>query len=105
MNLRLTAAVLAVVALASCARGAQRKEVSFKRGGYLTEFHDRHRGAYRIGAAIHIAHGLQHDVLLLNSFPDHASTDGKFDRDMVAQVKKPPRLKPHQDSSRRTRPR
>lgn len=47
MNLRRPAAVLAVAVLASCARGAQRNYVSSKRGGYLTEFYDWHRGAYR----------------------------------------------------------
>jgi hypothetical protein len=97
MNSKRLGLLLGLAAVAACARGVQRDEVSFRRGGYLTEFYDRHRGAYRIGAAIHVAHGLQHDVLLLSRFEDHQATDAQFDRDMMEQVRSPPRLEPHQE--------
>jgi hypothetical protein len=43
----------------------QRNEVSYLRGPYVLDFYRRHNDAFRRGAAIHFAHGKQHDILLL----------------------------------------
>lgn len=46
-------------------------------------FFDRHNDAFRSGAAIHVAHGLAHDVLQLTPIGEAPAADAAFDRDMV----------------------
>jgi hypothetical protein len=53
----------------------QRNQVSYTRGPYNTAFFHRHRETFRNGAAIHFAHGVQHDILELTPLSDAATVD------------------------------
>lgn len=78
------AAVLAVLSLPACGPTVtteRRDEVGFLRGRYNTELYRRHNEAFRIGAALHFAHGKQHDVLWLTPLADHEAVDVEFDRE------------------------
>jgi hypothetical protein len=69
------AALLLHLAVARPAYSEQRNEVSYTRGPYNTAFFHRHNEAFRNGAAIHFAHGYQHDVLQLTSLSDADAVD------------------------------
>ncbi|MFW6201109.1 MAG: hypothetical protein ACOC8B_00905 [Gemmatimonadota bacterium] len=62
----------------------QRNEVSELQARYNTAFHDRHNTAYRVSAALHFAHGRQHDVLWLTPLAEHEEVDRAFDREATA---------------------
>jgi hypothetical protein len=55
----------------------QRNEVSYVRGPYNVAFFFRHNETFRNGAAIHFAHGVQHDILELTPLADAATEDAK----------------------------
>lgn len=57
----------------------RRDEVSYLRGPYNIEFYRRNNEAYRIGAAIHFAHGKQHDVLEKTHAASHEQVDSATD--------------------------
>ena len=71
-----------------------REEVSYLRGPYNVEFFHRHNYTFRTSAAIHFAHGKQHDVLLLTPIAQHEHFDGKFDSECVWYLFHPPRTEP-----------
>ena len=68
---------------ASAAHIEQRNEVTYRRGPYNLALYYRHNETYRNGAAIHFAHGRQHDVLALTPLADHARVDRETDADYV----------------------
>lgn len=72
----------------------QRDEVSYLRGPYNIAFFRRHNAAYRISAAMHFAHGKQHDVLLLTPLADHSHQDRKFDAECLCCLYLPPKIEP-----------
>jgi hypothetical protein len=72
----------------------QRSTVSYLRGPYNIEFYKRHNQAFRVGAAIHFAHGKQHDVLLLTPVQKNASVDEETDGDYLKHIANPPRTEP-----------
>ncbi len=85
--------------LGGCHRGQgphveQRDRVSYLRGPYNWAFYDRHNGAFSNGAAIHFAHGLQHDVLELTDIDDHGRVDVRTDARYVDMVFDPPQTEP-----------
>jgi hypothetical protein len=61
----------------------QRNEVSYLRGPYVLDFYRRHNDAFRSGAAIHFAHGKQHDVLLSTPLREAQNVDRRTDREYV----------------------
>jgi hypothetical protein len=61
----------------------QRNEVSYLRGPYILDFYHRHNDAFRSGAAIHFAHGKQHDTLLSTPLRDSQWVDQRTDREFV----------------------
>lgn len=62
----------------------QRNEVSYLRGPYVLDFYRRHNDAFRSGAAIHFAHGKQHDILLSTPLRESEIVDQQTDREFVA---------------------
>ncbi|MFP5212601.1 MAG: hypothetical protein ACLGPL_04410 [Acidobacteriota bacterium] len=72
----------------------QRDEVSYLRGPYNEAFFHRNNQAFRVGAAIHYAHGIQHDYLLLNPMSDHEKTDAKANEGYLKFIFNPPRTEP-----------
>ncbi|WP_027366854.1 hypothetical protein [Desulfocurvibacter africanus] len=72
----------------------QRDEVSYLRGRYNFAFFERHHDSYQISAAIHFAHGIQHDILALKPIGAHAETDAKADADYLNMLYDPPRTEP-----------
>ncbi len=72
----------------------QRNEVSYLRGPYNIAFFHRNNQAFRIGAAIHYAHGIQHDYLLLNPISQSEETDRKADEGYMKFIHNPPRTEP-----------
>jgi hypothetical protein len=72
----------------------QRDMVGHLRGPYNLAFFYRHNAAFRISAAIHIAHAVQHDILQLSQFSDHAATDMETDAEFLQTTFNPPRTEP-----------
>jgi hypothetical protein len=72
----------------------QRGEVSYLRGPYNIAFFHRHNASYRIGAAMHFAHGKAHDLLQLTPFRDCYLVDPAFNAEAVACLFKPPKTEP-----------
>ena len=68
----------------------QRNSVSYLRGPYNIEFYKRHEESYRNSAAIHFAHGKQHDILQLTPLHDSPHQDGKADAEFVDMIYHPP---------------
>ena len=75
----------------------QRNDVSYLRGPYNGAFFHRENEAFRIGAAIHFAHGIQHDILQLEPLSDHEMTDGKTDADYLSMLWNPVRTEPEME--------
>lgn len=88
--------LLAVVALLPCHAVEQHDEVFRVHAMYNEAFFWRHPDAYRSGAAIHVAHGAQHDELLV-----HGNTarerDRAFDAFCVGHLQDPPLVEPTQE--------
>jgi hypothetical protein len=80
-------AVLPLVAVGVFEVGAaaweQRDDMSYVRGPYNTAFYWNHRETYQNAAAIHFAHGLQHDVLQLTPLSRAAQEDEATSRRYV----------------------
>lgn len=72
----------------------QRDKVTFQRGPYNLAFFYRHNKSFRRSAAIHLAHGGQHDILQLTPIKNNVSVDTKTDERWVKALKKPPRIEP-----------
>ncbi len=72
----------------------QRDMVGHLRGPYNLAFFYRHNSAFRISAAIHIAHAVQHDILQLSPLSEHAATDMETDAEFLAATFNPPRTEP-----------
>jgi hypothetical protein len=72
----------------------QRDLVSYMRGIYNFEFFKRHNTDFRIGAALHFAHGKQHDVLLLDEPGRSRESDIKSDREYLDYIDNLPRTEP-----------
>lgn len=72
----------------------QRDEVSYLRGWYNFAFFERHHDSYQVSAAIHFAHGIQHDILALTPIDEHAKTDAETDADYLNMLYDPPRTEP-----------
>lgn len=64
------------------------------RRGYNSAFFSRHSTPYRAQAAIHISHGVQHDLLQLQPLAEHERTDERSDARYVADFHDPPRIGP-----------
>ncbi len=75
----LTAGILAEPALAV----EQMNKVSYLRGPYNGAFFHRHNDSFRISAALHFYHGIQHDVLVLSPLENHAEVDRRYNRVFV----------------------
>lgn len=75
----------------------QRNDVSYLRGPYNGAFFHRENEAFRIGAAIHFSHGIQHDILQLEPLSDHEMTDGKTDADYLSMTWNPVRTEPEME--------
>jgi hypothetical protein len=72
----------------------QRDMVGHLRGPYNLAFFYRHRPAFRISAAIHIAHAVQHDILQLTPLNEHEATDLSTDAEFLTATYNPPRTEP-----------
>lgn len=92
--------VLSLTALAPTGARAleQRNDVSYLRGPYNGAFYHRENEAFRVGAAIHFAHGIQHDYLQLEPLSRHEATDAKADAAYLGMVEKPPRTEPEMET-------
>lgn len=75
----------------------QRNDVSYLRGPYNGAFFHRENEAFRIGAAIHFTHGIQHDILQLDQMQDHERTDGKTDASYLEMIWNPVRTEPEME--------
>ena len=75
----------------------QRDDVSYLRGPYNGAFFHREEEAFRIGAAIHFAHGIQHDILQLEPLSDHRDTDARTDQKYLEMIRNPPMTEPHME--------
>lgn len=71
-----------------------RNEVSYLRGPYNIEFFRRHNDSFRTSAAIHFAHGKQHDVLLLTPMDRSEHIDDLFNTECLWYTFHPPRTEP-----------
>jgi hypothetical protein len=87
---------IAMVALAvGCSIHFEQRDMpAMLRRGYNTEFFSRHQTPYRAQAAIHIAHGVQHDYLVLKPARDHARVDAQSDARYLSDFGDPPRIGP-----------
>lgn len=72
----------------------QRDLVSYMRGKYNYKFFDRHNTDFRIGAALHFAHGKQHDVLLLDKPGQNRKSDINADREYIDYINNLPKTEP-----------
>jgi hypothetical protein len=72
----------------------QHNEVSYLRGPYNIEFFKRHFESFQISAALHFAHGKQHDVLLLTPIGNHDQEDRRFEAESLNFVYNPSRTEP-----------
>jgi len=72
----------------------KRDDVSYLRGPYNGAFFHRHNNSFRESAALHFAHGKQHDVLILNPLSRKEFTDRDFLKECLIMVAKPPRTEP-----------
>lgn len=66
-----------VLSVTPAAAAEPRDQISYLRGPYNTAFFYRENEAFRIGAAIHFAHGKQHDVLELTPLERHEQVDAE----------------------------
>lgn len=90
-----TLTALLVVATFGCSvHFEQRNMPAMLRRAYNTEFSSRHNQAYRAQAAIHIAHGVQHDNLQLTRLADHRRVDAKSAARYLRDFNEPPRIGP-----------
>jgi hypothetical protein len=76
----------------------QRDDVSYLRGPYNGDFFHRENEAFRVSAAIHFAHGIQHDFLQLEPLASHATTDDKSDAAYLEMLRNPPRTEPEMET-------
>lgn len=95
-------AVLLLILTSLCPTEApaleQRDDVSYLRGPYNGAFFHRENEAFRVSAAIHFAHGIQHDILELTPLSDHAAVDARTDQSYLQYLQKPPRTEPHMET-------
>lgn len=70
------------------AHAETRGNVEERLAGYSEKFYRRHNEAFRVGAAIHYAHGKAHDVLQLKPFSDHERVDLATNRDFTEFTQK-----------------
>jgi hypothetical protein len=75
----------------------QRNEVFRVHSCTNEAFFWRHNDSYRSGAALHISHGAQHDVLLRRGHEDPAHVDHEFEGFSLRHVSHPPRTEPTQE--------
>lgn len=69
----------------------KRDDVSYLRGPYNGAFFHRHNNSFRESAALHFAHGKQHDVLILNPLSRKEFTDRDFLKEcLLPDMKKSP---------------
>lgn len=97
MRLSCPLSAVLLVALAVPTAGSaleQRNEVSNLNGPYDAAFFYRENEAFRVGAAIHFAHGIQHDYLQLEPLARHGETDAEADRAYLKMIHDPPRTEP-----------
>lgn len=93
--MRLLPALFAIMISAlACVPPIPRTEFAEIRRGYSASFFSRHDSTYRRGAAFHVAHGKQHDVLELTPLERAAEIDARFDEDMLSVLDSPPRIGP-----------
>ncbi len=95
-----TRRLLAALALVACALSCslhleQRSTPALLRRGYNTAFYSRHSTPYRAQAAIHVAHGYEHDALQLGDAAQHEREDRETDAYYLRWYHDPPRIGPH----------
>ncbi len=76
----------------------QRNDVSYLRGPYNGAFFHRENEAFRVSAAIHFAHAIQHDILALEPLSDHLQTDARSDSSYLDMLHNPPRTEPEMET-------
>lgn len=86
-------ALLATV-LGCSAHLEQRDMPAMLRRGYNAAFFSRHATPYRAQAAIHIAHGVQHDLLQLTPASEHRRVDAESNDRYLHDFHHPPRIGP-----------
>ncbi len=72
----------------------QRDMPAILRRSYNMAFFSRHKREYEAQAAIHIAHGIQHDFLLLTPAENHRMVDARANAQYLVDFRKPPRIGP-----------
>lgn len=90
-------AVAAVCWATSASAVEQRNDVFRVHSCTNQAFFWRHNDAYRSGAALHVSHGAQHDVLLRRGEEDPAQVDRDFEQFSLRHVSHPPRTEPTQE--------
>uniref|UniRef100_C6E1C5 Uncharacterized protein n=1 Tax=Geobacter sp. (strain M21) TaxID=443144 RepID=C6E1C5_GEOSM len=76
----------------------QRNDVSYLRGPYNGGFFHNENEAFRVSAAIHFAHGIQHDYLQLEPLSQHEATDARADASYLSMMERPPRTEPEMET-------
>ncbi len=94
MTIAIVMAAMAIVCTSCSLHLEQRNMPAFLRRGYNTAFFSRHARPYRAQAAIHIAHGVEHDYLQLTSSADRVRVDSESDARYLADFHAPPRIGP-----------
>lgn len=80
------AGLLGLVSHAHAGHWEQRDEVSHLQARYNTAFYYRHNETFRNGAAIHYAHGRQHDILQKTPLREHERVDRETDADYMDYI-------------------
>lgn len=88
--------IVCIATLSACTavRFQQRDMASWRRGSYNFAFYHRHSEPYRLGAAIHFAHGKAHDVPELTPLAESDRVDAGYDAEMVHWMHDLPRIEP-----------
>ena len=90
--------LLVSVAPAQALALEQRNQVSYLNAPYNGAFFHRENEAFRVGAAIHFAHGIQHDILQLDNLSDRDRTDAETDASYLEMLRNPPRTEPEMET-------
>jgi hypothetical protein len=86
--------VVVMLTLGCSAHLEQRNMPAMRKRGYNTAFYSRHDVPYRAQAAIHIAHGVQHDLLVFAEENEHQRIDAESDALYLSDFRDPPRIGP-----------
>ena len=91
------ALVACVYSVTTSAAVEQRNEIFRVHSCTNQSFFWRHNAAFRSGAALHISHGAQHDVLLVHGDENPATVDQDYEKFSLAQLMDPPCTEPTQE--------